>query len=149
MNMIALDVVRQAIENNASKPVINSKIMKKLAISKINTGIKIDCDWQLRDNITSIMSAKISDEEKNKLISELSKVAYDSYKEMKQEVEELFGAEKQASVEADKQSGEKEEIAKAPEGSSSEEAQDDPKDEKKTPAEHVVEQKPGQAMFNY
>ena len=64
---------------------------------------------------------------------------------MKSDLNSLCGEEKQASVEVDKQSDEKEEIAKAPEG----EAQDDPKDEKKTPAEHVIEQKPGQSIFNY
>ena len=68
---------------------------------------------------------------------------------MKSDLNSLFGEEKQASVEVDKQSDEKEEIAKAPEGNSEEEAQDDPKDEKKTPAEHVIEQKPGQSIFNY
>lgn len=150
MNMIAVDMIKQAFESNAAKPTINSKIMKKLAISKINTSLKVDSDWLLRDGINSIMIAKISDEEKADLISAFSKSTYDFYEDMKQEVEGLFGAEKQASVKADnKQSGEKEEIAKAPEGSSEEAPQDDPTDEKKTPAEHVIEQKPGKAMFDY
>lgn len=150
MNMIAVDMIKQAFESNAAKPTINSKIMKKLAISKINTSLKVDSDWLLRDGINSIMTAKISDEEKADLISAFSKSTYDFYEDMKQEVEGLFGAKKQASVKADnKQSGEKEEIAKAPEGSSEEAPQDDPTDEKKTPAEHVIEQKPGKAMFDY
>ena len=148
--MIALDIIKQAIESNAQKPAISSNITKKLAISKLNTSINVNCDWQLRDEISSILSSKLPDEEKTELISNLKSLAYDSYNKMKSELNSLFGVEeKQASVEADKQSGEKEEIAKASEGASSEEAQDDPKDDKKTPAEHVIEQKPGQSIFNY
>ena len=146
--MIALDIIKQAIEGNAQKPAISSNIIKKLAMSKINT-ISINCDWHLRDELSNILSSKLPDEDKADLLANLKALAYEAYNKMKSDLNSLFGEEKQASVEVDKQSGEKEEIAKAPEGASEEEAQDDPKDEKKTPAEHVIEQKPGQSIFNY
>jgi len=146
--MIALDIIKQAIEGNTQKPSISSNIIKKLAMSKINT-LSVNCDWQLRDEFSNILSSKLPDEDKADLLANLKSLAYETYNKMKSDINSLFGEEKQASVEVDKQSGEKEEIAKAPEGASEEEAQDDPKDEKKTPAEHVIEQKPGQSIFNY
>lgn len=147
--MIALDIIKQTIEGNTQKPAISSNIIKKIAMSKINTSISINCDWQLKDGLSYILSLKLPDEDKADLLENLKTLAYETYNKMKSDLNSLFGEEKQASVEVDKQSDEKEEIAKAPEGNSEEEAQDDPKDEKKTPAEHVIEQKPGQSIFNY
>ena len=71
--------------------------------------------------------------------------------EIKKELDEVFGVEKQASVKSDDNVDVKgkEEIGQSKEGESNEEAQDDSEDEHKTPAEHVIEQKPGQSIFNY
>lgn len=153
--MIGLDIIKQTIENNAAKPAVNPSIVKKLALSRLNTDIKISNEWMIKDELDKIVNSNLDDETKGELIEFLKSECYKLYEESNKELNELFGTnnqEAQASVKSDEDSGtkgEKEEIAKAPEGEADEEADDDKKDEHKTPAEHVIEQKPGQSVFNY
>lgn len=154
--MLGLELIKQTIENNAAKPAINPSIVKKLALSRLNTDIKISNEWMIKDELDKIVNSNLDDETKGELIEFLKSECYKLYEEANKELNELFGSdnnqEKQASIKSDEDSGtkgEKEEIAKAPEGESNEEADDDKKDEHKTPAEHVIEQKPGQSAFNY
>lgn len=152
--MLELKLVKQALENN-NKNKINPAILDKIIKSRVMQDVKISFDWQINNCIKDINNAnELSDEQKGELVGSLKADCYKCYEDIKKAYEELFGSEeKQASTVTDKNtnttSGEKEEIGKSEEGESSEEAQDDPKDDKKTPAEFVNEQKPGQSIFNY
>lgn len=152
--MLELELVKQTLENN-NKNKINPAILDKIIKTRIMQDTKIFFDWQISNCIRDIDNAKeLSDEQKGELVGSLKADCYKCYEDIKKVYEELFGSEeKQASTVTDKNtnttSGEKEEIGKSEEGESSEEAQDDPKDDKKTPAEFVNEQKPGQSIFNY
>ncbi len=150
--MLGLEIIKQTLENSAKKPSINPNIVKKLALSRISSDIRFSNQWVIREEIDKIIGSKLSDEIKRELIEFLKSECYNVYEKTKKELNEIFGEEKQESVKADEDSGtkgEKEEIGKSGEGEESEEAQDDPKDDKKTPAEYVNEQKPGQSLFQY
>lgn len=152
--MLGLEVIKQTIENNSSKPAINPNIVRKLALSRINSDMRFSNDWIIREELNRIINSNLPDEVKGELIECLKNECYQAYENTKKNLNEIFGSteEKQASVKSDEDSGtkgEKEEIAKSSEGNADEEAEDDKKDEHKTPAEHVIEQKPGQSMFQY
>lgn len=149
--MLGLEIIKQTIQQNSSNGM-SEALRKKLAIVKINEIIRpiSDC-WFFSGILDRILSSELPDEEKGELI-EFLKTKYISLKnEIKKELDEIFGAEKQASVKSDDNVDVKgkEEIGQSKEGDSSESAQDDSEDEHKTPAEHVIEQKPGQSIFNY
>ena len=150
--MLGLEIIKQTLENSKEKAPINPNIVKKLALSRISSDIRFSSQWIIREEIDRIIGSTLSEEVKGELIEFLKSECYNAYEKAKKELNEIFGEEKQESVKADEDSGtkgEKEEIGKSGEGEESEEAQDDPKDDKKTPAEYVNEQKPGQSLFQY
>lgn len=152
--MLGLEVIKQTIENNNNKPAINPSIVKKLALSRINSDMRFSNEWIIREELDRIINSNLSDETKGELIECLKNECYQAYEKAKNNLNEIFGSteEKQASVKSDEDcgtKGEKEEIGKSEEGEESENATDDKKDEHKTPAEYVIEQKPGKSMFNY
>ena len=149
--MLGLEIIKQTIQQNSSSGM-SETLRKKLAIAKINESIRSIGDYWFFSNILDrILNSELPEEEKGELI-EFLKTKYISLKnEIKKELDEVFGVEKQASVKSDDNVDVrgKEEIGQSKEGDSNEEAQDDSEDEHKTPAEHVIEQKPGQSIFNY
>lgn len=149
--MLGLEIIKQTIQQNSSNGM-SEALRKKLAIVKINEAIRpISDDWFFSSILDRISNSELPDEEKGELIEFLKTKYISLNNEIKKELDEVFGVEKQASVKSDDNVDVKgkEEIGQSKEGDSSESAQDDPEDEHKTPAEHVIEQKPGQSIFNY
>ena len=149
--MLGLEIIKQTIQQNSSNGM-SEVLRKKLAIAKINESIRSIGDYWFFSNILDrILNSELSDEEKGELIEFLKTKYISLNNEIKKELDEVFGVEKQASVKSDDNVDVKgkEEIGQSKEGDSSESAQDDSEDEHKTPAEHVIEQKPGQSIFNY
>ena len=139
--MLGLEVIKQTLTNENK---ISSSTAKKIIKASMYDRVNCYCDsWKIKNIFERISNAKISEEEKGQLIECFRTKAEESIKDIEKTIIDFFGEEKQASV------GEKEEIGKAEEGEASENAQDEDDDEHKTPAEHVVEQKPGQSLFNY
>lgn len=146
--MLGLDIIKQTLEGTESK--VSPSILKKIALAKINSEMKSYYDYTFKNNIDRIANEKITDEQKSELLNFFKDEAYRSYEKAKKDLEEIFGSEKQESVKTDEiSSNEKEVIGKSEEGKADEYVQDDSKDEHKTPAEYVIEQKPGQSIFNY
>lgn len=149
--MLGLEIIKQTIQQNSSNGM-SEALRKKLAIVKINEAIKpISDGWFFSNILDRILNSELSDEEKGELIEFLKTKYISLNNEIKKELDEVFGVEKQASIKSDDNVDVKgkEEIGQSKEGDSSESAQDDSEDEHKTPAEHVIEQKPGQSIFNY
>lgn len=146
--MLGIDVIKQTLEGTTNK--ISPSILKKIALAKINSEMRSYYDYTFKTNIDRIANEKFSDEQKTELFNFFKDEAYQSYEKAKKDIEEIFGSEKQESAKTDeKLSNEKEVIGKSEEGEADEYAQDDSKDEHKTPAEYVIEKKPGQSLFNY
>lgn len=140
--MLGLEVIKQTLGNNENK--LSNSIVKKMVKASIYDRIRINNNsWRIKSLLEEINTSKLSEEEKGQLNEFFRAKAKEAAEQMEKNVAQLFGEDKQASV------AEKEEIGKAKEGEASEEAQDEDDDEHKTPAEHVVEQKPGQSVFNY
>ena len=149
--MLGLEIIKQTIQQNSSNGM-SEALRKKLAIVKINEAIRpISDGWFFSSILDRILNSELPDEEKGELIEFLKTKYISLNNEIKKELDEVFGVEKQASVKSDDNVDVKgkEEIGQSKEGDSNEEAQDDSEDEHKTPAEHVIEQKPGQSIFNY
>ena len=149
--MLGLEIIKQTIQQNSSNGM-SEALRKKLAIVKINEAIRPISDGWFSSNILDrILNSELPEEEKGELIEFLKTKYISLNNEIKKELDEVFGVEKQASVKSDDNVDVKgkEEIGQSKEGDSNEEAQDDLEDEHKTPAEHVIEQKPGQSIFNY
>lgn len=149
--MLGLEIIKQTIQQNSSNGM-SEALRKKLAIVKINEAIRpISDGWFFSSILDRISNSELPDEEKGELIEFLKTKYISLNNEIKKELDEVFGVEKQASVKSDDNVDVKgkEEIGQSKEGDSNEEAQDDSEDEHKTPAEHVIEQKPGQSIFNY
>ena len=149
--MLGLEIIKQTIQQNSSNGM-SEALRKKLAIVKINEAIRpISDGWFFSSILDRISNSELPDEEKGELIEFLKTKYISLNNEIKKELDEVFGVEKQASVKSDDNVDVKgkEEIGQSKEGDSSESAQDDSEDEHKTPAEHVIEQKPGQSIFNY
>lgn len=149
--MLGLEIIKQTIQQNSSNGM-SEVLRKKLAIAKINESIRpINDGWFFSSILDRISNSELPDEEKGELIEFLKTKYISLNNEIKKELDEVFGVEKQASVKSDDNVDVKgkEEIGQSKEGDSNEEAQDDSEDEHKTPAEHVIEQKPGQSIFNY
>lgn len=149
--MLGLEIIKQTIQQNSSNGM-SEALRKKLAIVKINEAIRpISDGWFFSSILDRISNSELPDEEKGELIEFLKTKYISLNNEIKKELDEVFGVEKQASVKSDDNIDVKgkEEIGQSKEGDSSESAQDDSEDEHKTPAEHVIEQKPGQSIFNY
>lgn len=149
--MLGLEIIKQTIQQNSSSGM-SEALRKKLAIVKINEAIRpISDGWFFSSILDRISNSELPDEEKGELIEFLKTKYISLNNEIKKELDEVFGVEKQASVKSDDNVDVKgkEEIGQSKEGDSNEEAQDDSEDEHKTPAEHVIEQKPGQSIFNY
>lgn len=149
--MLGLEIIKQTIQQNSSNGM-SETLRKKLAIVKINEAIRpISDGWFFSSILDRISNSELPDEEKGELIEFLKTKYISLNNEIKKELDEVFGVEKQASVKSDDNVDVKgkEEIGQSKEGDSNEEAQDDSEDEHKTPAEHVIEQKPGQSIFNY
>ena len=149
--MLGLEIIKQTIQQNSSNGM-SEALRKKLAIAKINESIRSIGDYWFFSNILDrILNSELPEEEKGELIEFLKTKYISLNNEIKKELDEVFGVEKQASVKSDDNVDVKgkEEIGQSKEGDSNEEAQDDSEDEHKTPAEHVIEQKPGQSIFNY
>ena len=149
--MLGLEIIKQTIQQNSSNGM-SEALRKKLAIVKINETIRpISDGWFFSGILDRILNSELSDKEKGELIEFLKTKYISLNNEIKKELDEVFGVEKQASVKSDDNVDVKgkEEIGQSKEGDSNEEAQDDSEDEHKTPAEHVIEQKPGQSIFNY
>lgn len=149
--MLGLEIIKQTIQQNSSNGM-SEALRKKLAIVKINEAIRpISDGWFFSSTLDRISNSELPDEEKGELIEFLKTKYISLNNEIKKELDEVFGVEKQASVKSDDNVDVKgkEEIGQSKEGDSNEEAQDDLEDEHKTPAEHVIEQKPGQSIFNY
>ena len=149
--MLGLEIIKQTIQQNSSNGM-SEALRKKLAIAKINESIRSIGDYWFFSNILDrILNSELPEEEKEELIEFLKTKYISLNNEIKKELDEVFGVEKQASVKSDDNVDVKgkEEIGQSKEGDSNEEAQDDSEDEHKTPAEHVIEQKPGQSIFNY
>lgn len=149
--MLGLEIIKQTIQQNSSNGM-SEVLRKKLAIAKINESIRSIGDYWFFSNILDrILNSELPEEEKGELIEFLKTKYISLNNEIKKELDEVFGVEKQASVKSDDNVDVKgkEEIGQSKEGDSNEEAQDDSEDEHKTPAEHVIEQKPGQSIFNY
>lgn len=149
--MLGLEIIKQTIQQNSSNGM-SEALRKKLAIVKINEAIRpISDGWFFSSILDRISDSELPDEEKGELIEFLKTKYISLNNEIKKELDEVFGVEKQASVKSDDNVDVKgkEEIGQSKEGDSNEEAQDDSEDEHKTPAEHVIEQKPGQSIFNY
>ena len=149
--MLGLEIIKQTIQQNSSNGM-SEALRKKLAIAKINESIRSIGDYWFFSNILDrILNSELPEEEKGELIEFLKTKYISLNNEIKKELDEVFGVEKQASVKSDDNVDVKgkEEIGQSKEGDSNEEAQDDLEDEHKTPAEHVIEQKPGQSIFNY
>ena len=150
--MLGLEIIKQTMQQNSSNGGMSEELRKKIAIAKINESIRpIGDNWFFSNILDRIINSELPEESKGELIEHLKSEYVSLNKEIKKELDEVFGAEKQASVKADDNVDVKgkEEIGQSKEGSSEEAAQDDSEDEHKTPAEHVVEQKPGQSIFNY
>ena len=149
--MLGLEIIKQTIQQNSSNGM-SQILRKKIAIAKINESIRSIGDYWFFSNILDrISNSELPEEEKGELIEFLKTKYISLNNEIKKELDEVFGVEKQASVKSDDNVDVKgkEEIGQSKEGESNEEAQDDSEDEHKTPAEHVIEQKPGQSIFNY
>lgn len=149
--MLGLEIIKQTIQQNSFNGM-SEALRKKLAIVKINEAIRpISDGWFFSSILDRISNSELPDEEKGELIEFLKTKYISLNNEIKKELDEVFGVEKQASVKSDDNVDVKgkEEIGQSKEGGSNEEAQDDSEDEHKTPAEHVIEQKPGQSIFNY
>lgn len=149
--MLGLEIIKQTIQQNSSNGM-SEVLRKKIAIAKINESIRSIGDYWFFSNILDrISNSELPEEEKGELIEFLKTKYISLNNEIKKELDEVFGVEKQASVKSDDNVDVKgkEEIGQSKEGDSSESAQDDSEDEHKTPAEHVIEQKPGQSIFNY
>lgn len=149
--MLGLEIIKQTIQQNSSNGM-SEILRKKIAIAKINESIRSIGDYWFFSNILDrISNSELPEEEKGELIEFLKTKYISLNNEIKKELDEVFGVEKQASVKSDDNVDVKgkEEIGQSKEGDSNEEAQDDSEDEHKTPAEHVIEQKPGQSIFNY
>ena len=149
--MLGLEIIKQTIQQNSYNRM-SEALRKKLAIVKINEAIRpISDGWFFSSILDRISNSELPDEEKGELIEFLKTKYISLNNEIKKELDEVFGVEKQASVKSDDNVDVKgkEEIGQSKEGDSNEEAQDDSEDEHKTPAEHVIEQKPGQSIFNY
>lgn len=149
--MLGLEIIKQTIQQNSSNGM-SEVLRKKIAIAKINESIRSIGDYWFFSNILDrISNSELPEEEKGELIEFLKTKYISLNNEIKKELDEVFGVEKQASVKSDDNVDVKgkEEIGQSKEGESNEEAQDDSEDEHKTPAEHVIEQKPGQSIFNY
>ena len=149
--MLGLEIIKQTIQQNSSNGM-SEILRKKIAIAKINESIRSIGDYWFFSNILDrISNSELTEEEKGELIEFLKTKYISLNNEIKKELDEVFGVEKQASVKSDDNVDVKgkEEIGQSKEGESNEEAQDDSEDEHKTPAEHVIEQKPGQSIFNY
>ena len=149
--MLGLEIIKQTIQQNSSNGMAEKK-KKKIAIAKINESIRsIGDSWFFSNMLDRISNTELPEEEKGELIEFLKTKYISLNNEIKKELDEVFGVEKQASVKSDDNVDVKgkEEIGQSKEGESNEEAQDDSEDEHKTPAEHVIEQKPGQSIFNY
>ncbi len=149
--MLGLEIIKQTIQQNSSNGM-SEILRKKIAIAKINESIRSIGDYWFFSNILDrISNSELPEEEKEELIEFLKTKYISLNNEIKKELDEVFGVEKQASVKSDDNVDVKgkEEIGQSKEGESNEEAQDDSEDEHKTPAEHVIEQKPGQSIFNY
>ena len=149
--MLGLEIIKQTIQQNSSNGM-SEILRKKIAIAKINESIRSIGDYWFFSNILDrISNSELPEEEKGELIEFLKTKYISLNNEIKKELDEVFGVEKQASVKSDDNVDVKgkEEIGQSKEGDSSESAQDDSEDEHKTPAEHVIEQKPGQSIFNY
>ena len=149
--MLGLEIIKQTIQQNSSNGM-SEVLRKKIAIAKINESIRSIGDYWFFSNILDrISNSELPEEEKGELIEFLKTKYISLNNEIKKELDEVFGVEKQASVKSDDNVDVKgkEEIGQSKECESNEEAQDDSEDEHKTPAEHVIEQKPGQSIFNY
>ena len=149
--MLGLEIIKQTIQQNSSNGM-SEILRKKIAIAKINESIRSIGDyWYFSYILDRISNSELLEEEKGELIEFLKTKYISLNNEIKKELDEVFGVEKQASVKSDDNVDVKgkEEIGQSKEGESNEEAQDDSEDEHKTPAEHVIEQKPGQSIFNY
>ena len=149
--MLGLEIIKQTIQQNSSNGM-SEILRKKIAIAKINESIRSIGDyWFFFFFFDRISNSELPEEEKGELIEFLKTKYISLNNEIKKELDEVFGVEKQASVKSDDNVDVKgkEEIGQSKEGESNEEAQDDSEDEHKTPAEHVIEQKPGQSIFNY
>ena len=149
--MLGLEIIKQTIQQNSSNGM-SEILRKKIAIAKINESIRSIGDYWFFSNILDrISNSELPEEEKGELIEFLKTKYISLNNEIKKELDEVFGVEKQASVKSDDNVDVKgkEKIGQSKEGESNEEAQDDSEDEHKTPAEHVIEQKPGQSIFNY
>lgn len=149
--MLGLEIIKQTIQQNNSNGMSDA-LRKKLAIVKINDSIRSINDGYFFSNILDrILNSELPEEEKGELIEFLKTKYISLLDEIRKELNEVFEV-KQASIKAEDGNTDvksKEEIGQSKEGASPEAAQDDSEDEHKTPAEHVIEQKPGQGIFNY
>lgn len=149
--MLGLEIIKQTIQQNNSNRMSDA-LRKKLAIVKINDSVRSISDGYFFSNILDrILNSELPEEEKEKLLEFLKTKYISLLGEIRKELNEVFEV-KQASVKAEDDNTDvkgKEEIGQSKEGASPEAAQDDSKDEHKTPAEYVIEQKPGQSIFNY
>lgn len=138
--MLGLEIIKQAIGDNAAQPAVSQNILKKIALSNLEFDIET---YNIRSIIERINSSTLQQDVKGQLIEYFSNSLDKLCLNIKKELEDLFGKEetinnKQASVEVDDDKEKKNEFA-----------QDNTEDENKTPAEHVIEQKPAQINFNY
>lgn len=150
--MLGLEIIKQTIQQNSSNE-ISVGLRKKFAVAKINEAVRpIGDNWFFSNMLDRIVNSELPEEEKSGLLEYIKSKYVSLGNDIKKELDEVFGVEKQASVKSENDNVDvkgKEEIGHAKDGESSEAAQDDSEDEHKTPAEHVIEQKPGQSIFNY
>ena len=99
--MLGLEIIKQTIQQNSSNGM-SEALRKKLAIVKINEAIRpISDGWFFSSILDRISNSELPDEEKGELIEFLKTKYISLNNEIKKELDEVFGVEKQASVKSD------------------------------------------------
>ena len=121
--MIDLNVVKAALENNSNKTAIKESNIRRIIVANLISRGKIYLpEYKINDLFTQVDRSNLSEEQINELAKLIIAKAEESCQDLYKAISEIFGeSKKQTSVET------------------KEAAQDDAKDEKKTPAEFVDE----------
>ena len=117
--MIDINEVTAALKNNLTKTISQSSLKKIILTNLLNRSFCLDT-WRIKNIFEKIETSNFSEEQMKELATFFVQKANESFNDLQTSFGELFN-EKQASTET------------------SQATQDDLKDDKKTPAEHVEE----------
>ena len=93
-----IELIKSALTNNKT---ISQNTLKKIIVQRIISSIKIDCfSYEVSNLLRKVEESSLSDEQKEEVMKTIYEKAVESYNDLKEVVNEIFGSEeKNSSVE--------------------------------------------------